>query len=53
MIFMKSHALGCHYTLIFWGCDKLHDARTDRIDIKLEIDVVRGQRTAYETKLHE
>ncbi|GKG47805.1 hypothetical protein Tco_0507290, partial [Tanacetum coccineum] len=20
---MKSHALGCHYTLIFWGCDTL------------------------------
>ncbi|GJZ63621.1 hypothetical protein Tco_0620042 [Tanacetum coccineum] len=19
---MKSHALGCHYTLIFWGCDR-------------------------------
>ncbi|GKD01669.1 retrovirus-related pol polyprotein from transposon TNT 1-94, partial [Tanacetum coccineum] len=18
---MKSHSLGCHYTLIFWGCD--------------------------------
>nr|GEU82409.1 reverse transcriptase domain-containing protein [Tanacetum cinerariifolium] len=26
---------------------------TDRKDIRLEIDVVRGQRTAYETKLHE
>ncbi|GKA34477.1 hypothetical protein Tco_0720906 [Tanacetum coccineum] len=32
---------------------QLHDARTDRRDIRLEIDVVRGQRTAYETKLHE
>ncbi|GJZ31917.1 hypothetical protein Tco_0576964 [Tanacetum coccineum] len=21
MMIMKSHALGCHYTLIFWGCD--------------------------------
>ncbi|GJW81093.1 retrovirus-related pol polyprotein from transposon TNT 1-94 [Tanacetum coccineum] len=21
MIIMKSHTLGCHYTLIFWGCD--------------------------------
>ncbi|GKE65263.1 hypothetical protein Tco_1519424, partial [Tanacetum coccineum] len=31
----------------------LHDARTDRKDIRLEIDVVRGQRTAYETELHE
>ncbi|GJR95471.1 hypothetical protein Tco_0267645 [Tanacetum coccineum] len=31
----------------------LYDARTDRRDIRLEIDVVRGQRTAYETKLHE
>ncbi|GJU48867.1 hypothetical protein Tco_1218422 [Tanacetum coccineum] len=28
---------------------QLHDARTDRRDIRLEIDVVRGQRTAYET----
>ncbi|GJU77282.1 putative reverse transcriptase domain-containing protein [Tanacetum coccineum] len=27
--------------------------RTDRRDIRLEIDVVRGQQTAYETKLHE
>ncbi|GJW18298.1 putative reverse transcriptase domain-containing protein [Tanacetum coccineum] len=32
---------------------QLHDARTDRIDIRLEIDVVRGQRTAYEIELHE
>ncbi|GKA85011.1 hypothetical protein Tco_0806665 [Tanacetum coccineum] len=32
---------------------QLHDARTDRRDIRLEIDVVRGQRTAYKTKLHE
>ncbi|GKD67582.1 hypothetical protein Tco_1321672, partial [Tanacetum coccineum] len=32
---------------------QLLDARTDRRDIRLEIDVVRGQRTAYETKLHE
>ncbi|GJT18965.1 hypothetical protein Tco_0877671 [Tanacetum coccineum] len=29
------------------------DAQTDRKDIRLEIDVVRGQRTAYETELHE
>nr|GEW25844.1 putative reverse transcriptase domain-containing protein [Tanacetum cinerariifolium] len=29
------------------------DARTDRRDSRLEIDVVRGQRTAYETKLQE
>ncbi|GJT04352.1 putative reverse transcriptase domain-containing protein [Tanacetum coccineum] len=28
-------------------------ARTDLKDIRLEIDVVRGQRTAYETELHE
>ncbi|GJT68628.1 hypothetical protein Tco_1020108 [Tanacetum coccineum] len=28
---------------------QLHDARTDRRNIRLEIDVVRGQRTAYET----
>nr|GFC93042.1 hypothetical protein [Tanacetum cinerariifolium] len=27
--------------------------RTDHRDIRLEIDVVRGQRTAYETKLQE
>ncbi|GJU52817.1 hypothetical protein Tco_1226531 [Tanacetum coccineum] len=32
---------------------QLHDARTDRRDIRLEIDVVRVQRTAYETELHE
>ncbi|GKF18413.1 hypothetical protein Tco_0063331, partial [Tanacetum coccineum] len=32
---------------------QLHDARTDRRDIRLEIDVLRGQRTAYETELHE
>ncbi|GJV32732.1 putative reverse transcriptase domain-containing protein [Tanacetum coccineum] len=32
---------------------QLHDARTDRRDIRLEIDVVRGQRTANETELHE
>ncbi|GKF38521.1 hypothetical protein Tco_0118582, partial [Tanacetum coccineum] len=32
---------------------QLHNARTDRRDIRLEIDVVRGQRTAYETELLE
>ncbi|GJY09490.1 hypothetical protein Tco_0377675 [Tanacetum coccineum] len=32
---------------------QLLDARTDCRDIRLKIDVVRGQRTAYETKLHE
>ncbi|GJY88202.1 hypothetical protein Tco_0502830 [Tanacetum coccineum] len=32
---------------------QLLDARTDRRDIRLEINVVRGQRTAYETELHE
>ncbi|GKA95113.1 hypothetical protein Tco_0817151, partial [Tanacetum coccineum] len=32
---------------------QLLDARTDRKDIRLEIDVVRGQRTAYETELSE
>ncbi|GJU65822.1 hypothetical protein Tco_1247657 [Tanacetum coccineum] len=32
---------------------QLHDAQTDRRDIRFEIDVVRGQRTAYETELHE
>ncbi|GKC61739.1 hypothetical protein Tco_1089337 [Tanacetum coccineum] len=32
---------------------QLHNARTDRRDIRLEIDVVRGQRIAYETKLCE
>nr|GEU95204.1 reverse transcriptase domain-containing protein [Tanacetum cinerariifolium] len=31
----------------------LHDAQSDRRDIKLEIDAVRGQMTAYETELHE
>ncbi|GJR75771.1 putative ribonuclease H-like domain-containing protein [Tanacetum coccineum] len=29
---------------------RLFDARTDHRDIRLEIDVVRGQRTAYETE---
>ncbi|GKD66848.1 putative reverse transcriptase domain-containing protein, partial [Tanacetum coccineum] len=33
--------------------EELHDAWTDRRDIRLEINVVRGQRTAYETELHE
>nr|GEY26953.1 hypothetical protein [Tanacetum cinerariifolium] len=32
---------------------QLHDAQTDRRDIRLEIDVVRGQRTTYKTELHE
>nr|GEU44564.1 hypothetical protein [Tanacetum cinerariifolium] len=32
---------------------QLHDAQTDHRDIRLEIDVVRGQRTAYETELKE
>nr|GEZ50906.1 reverse transcriptase domain-containing protein [Tanacetum cinerariifolium] len=32
---------------------QLHDAQTDRRDIRLEIDVVRGQRTAYETEMQE
>ncbi|GJR81489.1 putative reverse transcriptase domain-containing protein [Tanacetum coccineum] len=32
---------------------RLPDARIDSRDIRLEIDVVRGQRTAYETELHE
>ncbi|GKE95570.1 hypothetical protein Tco_1580425 [Tanacetum coccineum] len=32
---------------------RLHEAQTDRRDIRLEIDVVRGQRTAYVTELHE
>ncbi|GKE26494.1 hypothetical protein Tco_1441878 [Tanacetum coccineum] len=32
---------------------QLHDARTDRRDIRLEINVVRGQRTSYETELHK
>nr|GEU54917.1 putative reverse transcriptase domain-containing protein [Tanacetum cinerariifolium] len=32
---------------------QLLDAQNDRRDIKLEIDVVKGQRTAYETELHE
>ncbi|GKA21577.1 hypothetical protein Tco_0701566, partial [Tanacetum coccineum] len=31
----------------------LLDAQTDRKDIRLEIDVVRGQRTAYEIELQE
>ncbi|GJW90244.1 hypothetical protein Tco_0167797 [Tanacetum coccineum] len=32
---------------------QLLDARTDRRDIRLEVDVVRGQKTAYETELQE
>ncbi|GJX25530.1 hypothetical protein Tco_0231826 [Tanacetum coccineum] len=32
---------------------QLLDARTERRDIRLEIDVVIGKRTAYETELHE
>ncbi|GKE99298.1 hypothetical protein Tco_0022649 [Tanacetum coccineum] len=32
---------------------QLHDAQTDRKDIRLKIDVVRGQRTAYQIELHE
>nr|GEX92699.1 putative reverse transcriptase domain-containing protein [Tanacetum cinerariifolium] len=32
---------------------QLHDAKTDRRDIRLEVDVVRGQRTAYETELQK
>nr|GEW93086.1 hypothetical protein [Tanacetum cinerariifolium] len=32
---------------------QLHDTWTDRRDIRLKIDVVRGQRTAYETELQE
>ncbi|GJV39437.1 hypothetical protein Tco_1417877 [Tanacetum coccineum] len=32
---------------------QLLDSQTDRRYIRLEIDVVRGQRTAYETELHE
>ncbi|GJY86772.1 putative reverse transcriptase domain-containing protein [Tanacetum coccineum] len=32
---------------------QLLDARTDRRDIRLEVDVVRGHRTAYETELQE
>ncbi|GJU55528.1 putative reverse transcriptase domain-containing protein [Tanacetum coccineum] len=32
---------------------QLHDARTERRDNRLEIDVVRGQRTAYEIELRE
>ncbi|GKC81943.1 hypothetical protein Tco_1137660, partial [Tanacetum coccineum] len=31
----------------------LRDAHTNRRDIRLEIDVVRGQKTSYETELHE
>nr|GEX16692.1 reverse transcriptase domain-containing protein [Tanacetum cinerariifolium] len=32
---------------------QLYDAQTDHRDIRLEIDVVRGQRTGYETELQE
>ncbi|GJZ67832.1 zf-CCHC domain-containing protein [Tanacetum coccineum] len=30
---MKSHALGCHYTLIFWGCD----SRSLALKVKKEV----------------
>nr|GEW11856.1 hypothetical protein [Tanacetum cinerariifolium] len=33
--------------------EELHDAQTDRKDIRLKIDVVRGQRNAYEIELQE
>ncbi|GKG55707.1 hypothetical protein Tco_0574601, partial [Tanacetum coccineum] len=32
---------------------QLLDAQTDRRDIRLEIDVVRGERSAYATESHE
>nr|GEY50649.1 hypothetical protein [Tanacetum cinerariifolium] len=32
---------------------ELYDAQTNRKDIRLEIDVMRGQRTAYKTELQE
>nr|GFD06926.1 hypothetical protein [Tanacetum cinerariifolium] len=32
---------------------QLHNSQTDHRDIRLEIDVVRGQRTAYKTELQE
>ncbi|GJR16452.1 hypothetical protein Tco_0799104 [Tanacetum coccineum] len=32
---------------------QLHDAQTDRRDIRLEIDVARGQRATYKIELHE
>nr|GEW98582.1 hypothetical protein [Tanacetum cinerariifolium] len=32
---------------------QLHDAQTDRRNIRLKIDVVRGQRTAYEIELQQ
>nr|GEW64314.1 putative reverse transcriptase domain-containing protein [Tanacetum cinerariifolium] len=35
------------------GCDVAESYDTDHRDIRLEIDVVRGQRTAYETELQE
>nr|GFA54813.1 hypothetical protein [Tanacetum cinerariifolium] len=34
-------------------CTQLHDAQTNCRDIRLEIDIVRGQRTAYEIELQE
>nr|GEY10023.1 reverse transcriptase domain-containing protein [Tanacetum cinerariifolium] len=33
--------------------EDLHDAQTNHNDIRLKIDVVRGERTAYETELQE
>ncbi|GJY90720.1 hypothetical protein Tco_0505916 [Tanacetum coccineum] len=46
-------ALQASEHMMMTSIEELHDARTNRRDIRLEIDVVRGQRTAYETELHE
>ncbi|GKD73789.1 putative reverse transcriptase domain-containing protein [Tanacetum coccineum] len=45
-------AIGCWQEIMDFYT-QLHDARTDRKDIRLEIDVVRGQRISYEIELHE
>ncbi|GJY84501.1 hypothetical protein Tco_0497877 [Tanacetum coccineum] len=41
MIFMKSHALGCHYTLIFWGCD-IDDNDFAELDVDNAMENVEG-----------
>ncbi|GJY93044.1 hypothetical protein Tco_0508826 [Tanacetum coccineum] len=48
------HSPGHEARTIARAADRAEDVGyTDRRDIRLEIDVVRGQRTAYEIELHE
>nr|GFB36085.1 hypothetical protein [Tanacetum cinerariifolium] len=49
----RAEDVGYVRALQAFECRMLLDAQTDRTDIRLEIDVVRGQQTAYETELQE